>query len=798
MTIYSGRISQLLQGVSQQPPDARAEGQVGEQINCLSDIVDGLRRRRGSEVIADISAGTFNFSNDMGYHSYDRGDGSESYLICIDDAGAIKVIDLADGSLPTVTNNCVTYLALGDAYKNLKFHTIADTTFIVNTAQTVAMDSDKSDALDNEYLIYCKRANYGKIYQVIVDGTVRATYETPATVTITTTTQNKQLTLSTEDIITELYNDLVTWAGFATIERKNDIIHVTHASNVTVEVTDANHGTDLYTVRNNVNEYADLPMAAPKDYRIKISGLGETEWDDFWVKWEPESGSATNWYGPGTWQECIAPDTFTTIDGSTMPVKLVRQANGSFICSAETWGQRASGDEDTNPDPSFIASTIQDIGSYQNRFYTLTEENVVMSRAFDQLQFFSESVAQAADDDPVDSASSDNQITNLQHAVVFNGDLVMFSNNAQFVHRGDVAVNPATFAVATTSKFNADPDSRPVVVGHSIVFPDRGATDLTNVWEYRQDTISDTPICESITKHLPKYITGYPYKAAADTSTGMLFMHMGKEIVVLQTYYKDMNRAQLSWHKWHHAGYDETGHNILAIAVQTSTLYILVEHGTDEYRLERIDLNVSYATPYSEYEIFLDSIYTDQVTSGTYVIGDREYTRRVPQRLTDDDIVYVQGDNCDNPGMRLVDYAVTGGYVYFKQTSSTGYILQGKPFESFGTITNPYIRDSAGRPFTQETILDSVVYNLVKSGYLELTVGHAAGTDYTQVYNGIILNHWQYKIGQASLLDTRVDVPVRDSRDLVTLSFSSDHHLGFAISSVDWQARMTARGRRSQ
>ena len=798
MTLYSGQITQLLQGVSQQPPHTRAEGQIGAQLNCLSDIVDGLRRRQGSDIVDDISGTSFYFNHDMAYHSYDRGDGSESYMICVDTIGRIRVIDLVDGSLPSVTNPCAAYLTQGTTYKDIKFHTIADTTFILNSSVDVAMDTDESAALGNQYLIYCKRANYGKTYEVIVDGTVRATYSTPATVTISATTQDKSITLSTKDIITELFDQLDTWGGFTTIVQKNDIIYATKSVEATVEVTDGNHGTDLFSIRNNVKEYNELPIAAPQGYKIKISGLGETDWDDFWVEWQTDSGSSTHWYSPGKWQECIAPETLTTIDNTTMPVKLVRESNGDFTCSYVTWGERAAGDNDTNPEPSFIGETIADIGSYQNRLYTLTGENVVMSRAFDQLQFFAESVAQGSDDDPVDSASSDNQVTNLRQAVVFNDDLVIFSNNAQFVHKGSVAVTPSSFAVATSSKFNADPDTRPVVAGRSIIFPDSGIGNISNVWEYKLDTYTGEPICESVTKHLPKYISGYPYKVAADTSTGTLFLHMGEELAVLQTYYNNQERAQLAWHKWQHAGHDDTVHELLAIAVHNSYIYGLFKYGSTSYRLERMPLSTSAPTTNSEYEIFMDSMSSEQMTSGSYTIDDIEYNRRVPQAITDSDAIYVQGNDCDNPGLRILSFVIDSGYVYFNHVSSTGYVISGRPFESSGTLTNPYVKDTAGRPYTQQTTLDTITFNLVNAGYLEMIVDHAAGDTYTQIYNGIVLNHYQYKIGEAALLNVIEEVPVRDLRELVTLRFFTEHHLGFAIASIGWQARMTTRGRRSQ
>jgi hypothetical protein len=43
----------LLRGVSQQVPQDRADGQHGEQVNMLSDPVNGLTRRHGSHWLAE-------------------------------------------------------------------------------------------------------------------------------------------------------------------------------------------------------------------------------------------------------------------------------------------------------------------------------------------------------------------------------------------------------------------------------------------------------------------------------------------------------------------------------------------------------------------------------------------------------------------------------------------------------------------------------------------------------------------------------------------------------------------------
>ena len=67
-------IPSLIQGVSQQP-DAQREPSQGEiQINGMSSLAEGLRKREGSEVIAKVSTTSF---GDVYFHQIQRDAGEK-------------------------------------------------------------------------------------------------------------------------------------------------------------------------------------------------------------------------------------------------------------------------------------------------------------------------------------------------------------------------------------------------------------------------------------------------------------------------------------------------------------------------------------------------------------------------------------------------------------------------------------------------------------------------------------------------------------------------------------------------
>ena len=811
MTMYSGQTTQLLQGVSQQHPKDRAEGQIGAQVNCISDVVEGLRRRPSVIALSDLSgiATGFTLDDDTAIYSYSRGDGTEEYIILVDTSGNIKIYDAFTGAAKTVTNNNATYLATSSPRSDLRFHTIGDTTFVLNTTQTIAMDATTtSDAQVGTALVYTIKASYGKVYKIIVEGTVYASIQTPSQVTISSTVQDKTAGLSTNQVMDSLVNGTARggWTittylnsgAFATAgyswELQDDVCYVArdNGTDFDITVTDGNNNNDLRHVKNAVQAFERLPKYAPDGYKLEVTGLGDEKIDNYWVKWVSENTDVARWAGSGYWQECEAPDIDIDLDEDTMPTQIVREADGSFTNDVAAWVSRAAGDDETNPQPSFVGSTGTDIGSYQNRLFILTGENIVMTQAFDQLNWWAASVAAPSDDDPIDSASSDNQVTDLLHSTVYNGALVLFSNNAQFIHEKDTVATPATFAVSADSKFNVSPNVKPVTTGSYIVFPtDFG--NYTNVWEYNINTLTGAPQCESTTKHVPRYLDGAPVQMEANTTTDYVFVRTDADdtaIFVYQFYSKDEKRAQLAWHKWTFDSCDK----IYNMTLLNQRLFLVTERDSTVY-LEYIDLSLPLSEG-SDFEIFLDHCYSDQVTSGSYSIGGKNYTARVPLQETNI-TTFVQGTDGSNTGMRILSYTIDSGYVYCNMPANS-YVLQGYPFWSTGTLTNPYIRDVQGRPYTKKTIMEEISVNVQKTGYLTMEVEHGAGATYTQDFNGILINHWQYKIGQASELDTDIYLPIRDYRELVTVNFKSNHHLGFALMSMDWRCRMTSRGRRSQ
>ena len=177
-------VSNLVQGVSQQSPKVRFVGQCEEQINALSSVSDGLKKRPCTRVIADIYESVINPTDLV--HFINRSE-TERYAVVLNDSVA-RAFNLVTGNEATI--NGLTggtplpdYLKTAYARKTIKPMVLADTTFLLNTSVTTAMTTDLSETLDeSRALVFIKQGDYQKKYELIFSGLVNETEASRAVV----------------------------------------------------------------------------------------------------------------------------------------------------------------------------------------------------------------------------------------------------------------------------------------------------------------------------------------------------------------------------------------------------------------------------------------------------------------------------------------------------------------------------------------------------------------------------------------------------------------------------------------
>ena len=174
-------------------------------------------------------------------------------------------------------------------------------------------------------------------------------------------------------------------------------------------------------LKGQANDVADLPDQCFDGYTLKVANTDDTDADDYYVKFTTQSPGIP---GAGSWEETVAPGIKTTINSSTMPHALVRQADGSFTLDALNsssafggWAPREVGDESSNPEPTFVGRGISNMFFYNNRLGFLSEDSVVLSQPGDYFNFFIVSALTISDADPIDLTASSTKPAILKAAV---------------------------------------------------------------------------------------------------------------------------------------------------------------------------------------------------------------------------------------------------------------------------------------------------------------------------------------------------------------------------------------------
>ena len=199
MASVTQKIGNFVLGISTQPDERKAAGQVVDLVNGVPDVVNQLTKRPGSSLVKDITT-TSNPYGDSKTYAVDTGSHTkwftiyttdeEQYLGQVSNTGVVNVWRCSDGaSIPVdyssvAGTNQATYLnnsALSDEKSSdIQVMTINETTFFCNRRKNTAMKTTapfKSPPRVNEAYIELDSISYGKQYALdIYDPTVNTTY----------------------------------------------------------------------------------------------------------------------------------------------------------------------------------------------------------------------------------------------------------------------------------------------------------------------------------------------------------------------------------------------------------------------------------------------------------------------------------------------------------------------------------------------------------------------------------------------------------------------------------------------
>lgn len=772
---YSQAIKNLVAGISQQPPILRLPEQLEEQINGFSTEVSGLQKRPPTLHIKSIKDVSFTDVEEPLIHFVNR-DATERYIMIFHD-NTIEVIDI-DGNEKTVTvSEDADYLKTTNPREDLRVLTVADYTFIVNRKKTVKMTTKTSpDYFTSQgALIHVKQGQYGRTYKIFVNGSCIASYTTPDGSSPSHTAQ-----IDTAYIAEQLASQCTAkkWET----ETGDCWVHV-KGSVTSVSTQDGFNNQAMIGIKDTIQRFSLLPATAPDNYCVKVKG-------------DPNGSDSGSYYvkynsADKVWEEYCKPNIPVEIDPSTMPHALIRNADGTFTFKKCDWKEREIGDDDSNPLPSFVDNTINDIFFFRNRLGVLSGENVVLSESAEYFNMWMTTANDILDTDCIDVPATTTKINILKYAINFNEDLYVFSNDSQFVLRVDTVLSPKNCALVESTSFRSSPDCRPMVSGKNMYFASERA-EFTSIKEYYNvQNVTDVKNAQDITSHVPSYIPNGVYQIIVSTDENMMFFLTTGDrnsVYIYKYLFVDDNRVQGSWSKWNFNGL------IFGGLFMESTLYLLIKRGS-VLTLEKAKFTFnSLDYPEEPYRVYLDRKIVakngvfDSVYERTSFNLKTIYSTSDISDITTIGIVDASGKYIEVPKADIT----SDGTFYLSENYSNKSIVIGVPYEFKATLSTIYIKKQDNSGGTQAMLngrlqLHEVAINYDATGYFDVTIEHLSGRTYTKSMTGKTLGTLTSTLGKIPSETGTFKVSVHSLNTQCKISIVSKAPLPVAIVGLVWR-----------
>ena len=554
MATVTQRIPSYLGGVSQQTDDLKFPGQLRTCLNGYPEPTFGMIKRPGGKFLAELK-NTSNVLITPG--DFDNGrwfsifrDSTEQYVGVIKGT-AISIWSLVDGSAKTVTYGSGAAAYLTGAKDDYDILTINDYTFITNKLTTVTTVAPSSYTLGVRATVRLLSVEYGAKYDVVVNGTT-CTYTTfDAEAAIVTPGQNR--TTVNEDVILNSLRASIDAIANIDAVRVGSTIEITSTNNTpfTITAKGGQDGEGLTFFKDAVENASKLPSQSTHGRIVAVTNSVNQE-DDFYLRFFANNGVS----GPGYWEETIKPGISTGLTEATMPHQLIRNTNGTFTFQRAVWEPRLVGDDDSNPHPSFVGSTIQQLFFYNNRLGMLSEESVVTSQSGDFLNFYSNTALTSVASDPVDISCSSIRPAVLHGVVPVAQGLLLFSRSQQFLLTGDAGViTPANSSIKTISSYEMDPLNDPVDMGTTVAFVSKTPS-YSRVFEMQTRGQDENPVVLDISRIVQEYVPSTIDQVVSSPQNSLLALGTtgSRDLFLFRFYASGDQRELQSWFQWKLSG----------------------------------------------------------------------------------------------------------------------------------------------------------------------------------------------------------------------------------------------------
>lgn len=895
MSAIQQTLPPLIQGVSQQADTQMPQASVRSCDNFLPDVVWGLAKRPGSELVNDLNTtvGTYGSWFNVSLSEEDK------YLVFITRAGLCRVFDALSGQEQTVA----TPSAAATAYMThagqggLETLQVGDFVFLLNRKVTVARDAAIPPASKKVYAAWVEitSVTYASTYSVTLSSGANSytgTYNTPTSGVISVSSVlggiRSALTAALpagayviEPITGNAFS--VRWVDFAA-QVDNPF---------TLEARGGFTGDALKAYNGEVQSIEELPSQYYNARPVKVVTPGSAS-KGFWVDFAVTRPDA--WFGAGTWVETIRGGEQFRLDAATMPHVLVRRASGTWevrplnganplpatesvpgvataanpvgiftgryylgqtvetlpgnirlritgidseahpttvdvvrggsghtvgqtvytlnddafsITAVATqnianptfanvrWADRAVGELETIPFPSFVGRPITGISYFLNRLVLLSDDNVITSKAGDPLNFWPTSAAQVLADDPVDLNAGASGRLVFRHAVPYNRQLMVLSENAQYALRTrDEAFSPRSAELTQSAAVTASTIVRPLQNQLSWIILEEaaaGARFLEMFPNGDEDPNLSRPTQLNTT--CPTYVPRGVFATAIDPDLGWLAAvseQDPKGIYIWRWTNVGRERTQAAWFRFQlpiQIDHIYTIKDWLYAAGRLNGLTVLVRirlgvtnpSGRIEFSGERFDprLDLMDYTQEIRYDEATDQTFID--VSGT-VFDD---PLNIPQ------VFVLDGDQ----QYSLLPPEYLNGELFIPGNLDTQDLVLGYPYDAEAVLPHIFLRGENGAVVADPPKVRRLSIRGFKTAAFQAKLEVPGRAPYTHECS--IYTPTNYQLGSVAMFRTaECPVPAMCDGDRMDLTLQAPGPLPTSIQEITWKGTYTTKGLR--
>jgi len=547
-----------------------------------------------------------------------------------------KEVAMASDVSPQLENEALVFVKLGDYDKNYAIHirvgsgseqtfeitsgdgvggigSHADTEVIAGQLHTLLSNGGQADFVQS-IAVASQGSGYTGPPTVVITGgggsgaTAQATvvggkvvgiavtnggtdYTSPPTITMAAPANGSQATA------VAVLGTVSAFNGTAT--RQHSLIKLTSTSDFSVRTSDGLSDQALGVVYKEVSAITDLPKKCYDGFKVKVKGDVELVQDDYYVKFTTKDGET---FGEGSWEEDVGYGVETTLDNATMPIQIVPTLVNGVITSYEIntgdWTGRLVGDDDTNPNPSFVGRTINDLFFFKNRLGILTDTAVLFSEADEYFNFFRTTVLTLLDSAPIDVGVAHTKVSTLTHASAFQEKLILFSPQSQFVLRGSDLLTAKTVNISPITEYNVSTKVRPLSLTNYVYFS-FPRDSYEGIYEFFVDQDSDVFDASEITQQVPTYIQGDLRSMVGTASENVLVASSNdnlKQLYVYKYFWSNKEKIQSAWMRF------DFRKEIVGMGFLDSDLYVITKDGY----LEKMAMEAGHKDTGYTYSLHLD------------------------------------------------------------------------------------------------------------------------------------------------------------------------------------------------